>query len=217
MAYDIMISYLKKMKNIKKNRTPYDTALAIIAFVIVVLVLALLAVTFTNHKWLTCILSVICLVALISFAILLKLEQAYNESSGDAQQARLDKLKELKDVLSGYGIENDGQIRGLIGLYQKYLDECLSGDRKRSAIISLLFPVVISILKFSYEDMDINLWMYFAVFIIAVALTVFSTIYLFKYIDGTRGKYEMMVNHLQELLILNGNNTGTSEHNEKVL
>jgi ABC-type transport system involved in cytochrome bd biosynthesis fused ATPase/permease subunit len=203
-----MKRYLKNigLKNINKNR--YDIWIYIDVIFMEVLCLISFVLSFFNLKKCIYISSSICLVALIIFIVLIRFAEADNaKSRAERRKIRNDVLKQ---VLDETGIQTTEQIRGLMNLYQGYVNKCHEDDKVYMAIIEIIVAVVGGFLTFAFNNMselelDMNAWIYLVEFIVFVAVVVCIILFSFKFFDTTRWKYEMMIEHLQELLISNSN------------
>lgn len=118
------------------------------------------------------------------------------------------KLAILDRVLSSeFGIKTKEKLEGLISIYQEYVDKKKEEEKKRRSIILTILSAFSGVLVISFENMgligiDFINWMSIAIVLLIFIVGASVWIYSYRYFDTLKGKYEMMIKDLKELLLI---------------
>lgn len=123
----------------------------------------------------------------------------------DSQKKKIDILYNL--LSDKFHINNKEKVEELINIYQIYVDKKNNDEKSRGKIVLTLFTALGGILSISFSNMDIigidfSSWLYFAIVLIIYVTTASVCMYVFKYFDTLKKKYEVMLKDLRDLLLM---------------
>lgn len=117
------------------------------------------------------------------------------------------KLEILEGVLTNeFCIDTKEKLEELISIYQEYVDKKKEDEKRRNGIILTIFSAFAGVLAISFENMgvigiDFSNWIYLATFLLILVVAASILMYFCTYFDSLKGKYEMMIKDLKELLL----------------
>lgn len=118
------------------------------------------------------------------------------------------KIEVLDEVLeSKFQINNKEKIEELMNIYQEYIDNEISKEKKRYRIILAIFSAFAGVLTISFENMgvigiDFINWLYAATILLVFVAAAGIWIYSYTFFDTLKRKYELMIKDLKDLLLL---------------
>lgn len=112
-----------------------------------------------------------------------------------------------KILLNDYKINSIEKLEILIQKYQKYIDKQNKAEKTRNRAIMTLLSGVLGILSISFSNLDtigIDLYSWFCIvaFLLIIIGVISFWIYISKYFDSLKHKYEDMINDLEDVKIL---------------
>lgn len=117
-------------------------------------------------------------------------------------------LKILNKVLkSEFGINSKEKVEELISIYQEYVDKKKKEEKKRQKIVYAILSGFVGFLTISFKNMgligiDFVTWIYIAVMLLFLVGLVAFFVCSYTFFDSLRGKYEMMISDLKDLLLI---------------
>lgn len=149
---------------------------------------------------------ILCIIAL--FVILRIDNRDQKEHMDQYMDSYRKKLEILESVLATeFNICTKEKVEELINIYQEYVDKKKAEEKKRNGIILTIFSVFAGVLTISFENMgiiglDFINWIYLATFLLVFVAAAGIWIYSYKFFESLKGKYEMIINDLKELLLI---------------
>lgn len=123
-------------------------------------------------------------------------------------ESQKDKIGILEQVLiNEFNIKKRNKVEELIKIYQCYVDKRDVEEKSRNKLILTISSVIGSIISISFVNMDnIGLtfsdWFAFAVVLFIIMALVSGIIYVLKFFESLKRKYEIMIKDLRELLLI---------------
>lgn len=143
--------------------------------------------------------------ALILFFIEGRDKRMHMDRYVDLHKMKLEVLdKVLAAELQGNSRE---KIEELIGIYETSIERTNHEETKRNRIILTIFSVFAGVSTISFENMssigiDFGDWLYIITMLLIFVVAANLWIYSYKFFDTSKGKYEMMIKDLKDLLLL---------------
>lgn len=177
----------------------------IICLIVIFLATTDVIITSLFSNQLLCSIGVVCFVALfILFWIDNKYEKEHMDKYVDSYRKKLDILD---CVLSKFHINTKEKIEELIYIYQIYVDKEMQNEKKRNRIILIILSAFAGLLTISFENMgkmglDFSSWLCLAAILLTFVVVACIWIYVYKYFDALKWKYEIMIENLKGLLMI---------------
>lgn len=123
----------------------------------------------------------------------------------DTNKKRLEILENT--LLNIFHINNREKLEELINIYQEYINKKNEEEKRRNHFIIVILSALAGILTISFENMGLMgisfaNWIYLATFLLLFVAGGCIGIYTYKYFDSLKGKYEMMIKDIKELLLI---------------
>ena len=149
------------------------------------------------------------IILLIAMVILISVDNKDQRNHMDKYvDSHKKKIEVLDEVLeSKFQINNKEKIEELMNIYQEYIDNEISKEKKRYRIILAIFSAFAGVLTISFENMgvigidSIN-WLYAATILLVFVAAAGIWIYSYTFFDTLKRKYELMIKDLKDLLLL---------------
>ena len=149
------------------------------------------------------------IILLIAMVILISVDNKDQRNHMDKYvDSHKKKIEVLDEVLeSKFQINNKEKIEELMNIYQEYIDNEISKEKKRDRIILAIFSAFAGVLTISFENMgvigiDFINWLYAATILLVFVAAAGIWIYSYTFFDTLKRKYELMIKDLKDLLLL---------------
>ena len=149
------------------------------------------------------------IILLIAMVILISVDNKDQRNHMDKYvDSHKKKIEVLDEVLeSKFQINNKEKIEELMNIYQEYIDNEISKEKKRYRIILAIFSAFAGGLTISFENMgvigiDFINWLYAATILLVFVAAAGIWIYSYTFFDTLKRKYELMIKDLKDLLLL---------------
>ena len=149
------------------------------------------------------------IILLIAMVILISVDNKDQRNHMDKYvDSHKKKIEVLDEVLeSKFQINNKEKIEELMNIYQEYIDNEISKEKKRYRIILAIFSAFAGVLTISFENMgvigiDFINWLYAATILLVFVAAAGIWIYSYTFFDTLKRKYELMIKDLKDLLLL---------------
>ena len=149
------------------------------------------------------------IILLIAMVILISVDNKDQRNHMDKYvDSHKKKIEVLDEVLEGkFQINNKEKIEELMNIYQEYIDNEISKEKKRYRIILAIFSAFAGVLTISFENMgvigiDFINWLYAATILLVFVAAAGIWIYSYTFFDTLKRKYELMIKDLKDLLLL---------------
>ena len=149
------------------------------------------------------------IILLIAMVILISVDNKDQRNHMDKYvDSHKKKIEVLDEVLeSKFQINNKEKIEELMNIYQEYIDNEISKEKKRYRIILAIFSAFAGVLTISFENMgviglDFIDWLYAATILLVFVAAAGIWIYSYTFFDTLKRKYELMIKDLKDLLLL---------------
>ncbi len=150
--------------------------------------------------------AVICvIVSFMLFKIDTKDEKIHLDQYADSYKKKLEILEHV--LIKDFDINTREKMEELINLYQKYVDKKNNDEKKRTRIIWVIISAFAGVLTISFENMgiigvDFQGWIYLASVLLILVAATSIWIYSYSLFGSLKGKYEMMIKDIRELLLI---------------